>query len=74
VVCFPYLCSRNTAQTARLFAALNVAIMDALIACWRAKFTWGTTRPTRVIRARLGPEFLPHLLAPAFPRSTTIWN
>lgn len=57
----------DTAHTARAFAALNVAMMDALIACWHAKFTWWTQRPVTAIRDKLDPQFLPYLITPAFP-------
>ena len=54
-------------ETARLFAALNVAMMDAFIACWRAKYKWWTVRPISVIRDRYDPGFLSHLITPSFP-------
>jgi len=57
----------NTAQTARLFAALNVAMMDAFISCWSTKFRFWTERPVTVIRAKFNPEFLPHIVTPPFP-------
>lgn len=57
----------DSAQTARLFAALNTAMMDAFIACWNAKFNYWTQRPVTAIRARLKPDFLPHLVTPPFP-------
>ena len=54
-------------ETARLFAALNVAMMDAFIACWHAKYKWWTVRPISVIRDRYDPGFLSHLITPSFP-------
>ena len=51
----------------RLFATLNVAMMDAFIACWHAKYTWWTVRPITVIRERFDPDFLSYLLTPPFP-------
>ena len=54
-------------QTVKMFAALNVAMMDAFIACWNAKYKWWTIRPISVIRDRHDPGFLSHLLTPAFP-------
>jgi hypothetical protein len=54
-------------HAARVFAALNVAMMDAFIACWRTKFSWWTVRPVSAIRERFEPEFLPALVTPAFP-------
>lgn len=57
----------DAAQTARVFATLNVAMMDAFIACWHAKFKWWTERPVTVIREKVDPEFMPHVITPAFP-------
>jgi hypothetical protein len=54
-------------DTARMFAALNIAMMDAFIACWHAKYKWWTVRPISVIRDRYDPEFLSHLITPPFP-------
>ncbi len=57
----------GTAETARVFAALNVAMADALIACWQAKFEHWSVRPVNVIREKLDPDFLPWLFTPPFP-------
>jgi PAP2 superfamily len=54
-------------ETLRLFASLNVAMMDAFIACWHAKYKWWTIRPVSVIRDRYEPEFLSYLITPPFP-------
>jgi membrane-associated phospholipid phosphatase len=55
------------AETARVFAALNVAMTDAFAAAWHAKFKWWTERPITVIREKLDPNFLSHVITPAFP-------
>jgi hypothetical protein len=52
---------------ARVLAALNIAMDDAAIACWRAKYRWWTVRPVTVIRERYDPKFLPHLITPPHP-------
>jgi len=54
-------------DTARMMAAVNVAMMDAFIACWHYKMKWWTPRPITVIREYLDPTFTPHLLTPGFP-------
>jgi hypothetical protein len=59
--------SLSDAQAVRMFAALNVAMVDAFIACWHAKFRWWTERPVTAIRARYDPAFLPHVITPPFP-------
>ena len=57
----------DAAAAARVFAALNAAMMDALIACWHSKFKWWTERPVTVIRAHQDAAFMPHVLTPPFP-------
>lgn len=57
----------DAAQAAQVFATLNAAMMDAFIACWHAKFRWWTERPVTVIREKLDPGFLPHVVTPPFP-------
>jgi hypothetical protein len=54
-------------QTVTVLAAMNAGMLDAFIACWRAKFTWWSQRPITSIRARLDPDFMPLLLTPPFP-------
>ena len=54
------------------FALLNVAIADALIACFDAKYTYNTWRPVTAIRAGLGgigpvADWLPAIAPPPFP-------
>ena len=54
------------------FALLNVAIADALIACFEAKYTYNTWRPVTAIRAGLGgigpvADWLPAIVTPPFP-------
>ena len=56
----------NEART-QLYAALNVAMMDATIACWRAKYTWWTARPVTLLRKNRAPTFLPYLVTPPHP-------
>lgn len=51
----------------RLLSTLNVAMFDASVACWHAKYTWWIQRPVTVIRERWDPEFMPHLVTPPHP-------
>jgi hypothetical protein len=60
------------AQNARLLGLLNVAMADALVACWDSKFLHDTWRPVTVIRAGLGgiePDaaWTPLIVTPPFP-------
>jgi len=57
----------DPAAAARLLAALNIAMHDAAIACWRAKYRWWLVRPVTVIRERFDPNFLPHIITPPHP-------
>lgn len=51
----------------RLLAELNLAMFDALVACWNAKMTWWTERPVTEVHERFDPAFVPHLSTPPFP-------
>ena len=57
----------DAAQAARAFSTLNVAMADAMIACWHAKYTWWTERPVTVIREQRDAAFLPPLITPPHP-------
>jgi len=57
----------SPAAAARALAALNIAMNDAAIACWRAKYRWWKVRPVTVIRDRFDAKFLPHLITPPHP-------
>lgn len=57
----------DAARAALVFSTLDVAMADAMLACWHAKFKWWTERPVTVIRASRDPNFMPHLVTPGFP-------
>jgi hypothetical protein len=63
--------SFDAERSAEVLAALNVAMMDAFIACWHVKYLWWTERPVTAIRERLDAAFLPHLVTPGFPSYTS---
>jgi len=51
----------------RLFAVFNMALYDAMVACWHYKYAFWTERPiTAAERLGLGP-FTPPLVTPPFP-------
>lgn len=52
-------------RTARVHAVLQMAIMDATIACWDAKYTWWTVRPYHVDPSITTPVGRPNF--PAYP-------
>lgn len=53
--------------TADLLASLNMALADAFIASWDAKYAYWTVRPIMAIRAIYGVPFDSFLLTPPFP-------
>ena len=71
---------RTTAEIAGLFAELNVALADAAITCWEAKYTYDLWRPVTAIN--LGdldgnpltvadPNWRPLIVTPPFPEYTS---
>jgi len=56
----------NPLRTARVFAYMNMAIMDAGISCWDAKYYYHYPRPTQAI-----PGFKAILGVPNFPSYTS---
>jgi hypothetical protein len=67
-------------ESARLLAALNVAMADAAIVCWDAKYTYNFWRPITAIRAgetdgnpetEPDPNWLPLIPTPPFPEHTS---
>src|SRR5262249_50890004 len=65
---------------ARLFALLNIATADAIIACWDAKYTYNLWRPVTAIRAadtdgnsatEPDTSWTPLLVTPNFPSYTS---
>lgn len=62
-IALPYIAgaSFSEVRAARAFALLNMALHDAAVACWEAKFTYFNPRPSQLdpsIRTRVGlPNF-----------------
>lgn len=56
----------SLAEDARLFALLNIALADAGIACWDAKYTYNQWRPITAIR-QTEPTWTPLITTPSFP-------
>ncbi|MEA2844561.1 MAG: hypothetical protein QOJ69_2232, partial [Actinomycetota bacterium] len=51
----------------RTLALVNVALADAGVAAWDAKYTYWTPRPENAIRELIDPEWRPLLRTPLFP-------
>lgn len=50
-----------------LQARLGIALADAFIGCWNAKFEYDLLRPVTYIRATMDPKWEPLLITPPFP-------
>ncbi|MDX1951588.1 MAG: vanadium-dependent haloperoxidase [Verrucomicrobiota bacterium] len=67
-------------ENARLFALLNIAMADAAISCWDAKYTFNLWRPITAIReadtdnnpeTTADPAWTPLIATPPFPECTS---
>lgn len=47
-----------------------IALYDAFIACWQAKYTYNTARPETVINKYFDKDWLPYIQTPPFPEYT----
>ncbi|HJT18722.1 MAG TPA: vanadium-dependent haloperoxidase [Thermoanaerobaculia bacterium] len=54
-------------QNSRLLALVSVAMGDAAIACWEAKYHYIFWRPITAIRTTIDPTWTPLLITPNFP-------
>ena len=70
----------SVADSARLFALLDMAEADAAISCWETKYYYRVWRPETALREldpKLNPnvvnhpEFIPNLPSPSFPTYTS---
>jgi hypothetical protein len=52
---------------AELYARVGVALGDAFIACWHAKYRANLLRPVTYIRRQIDPKWGPLLMTPPFP-------
>src|SRR5687767_2052402 len=53
--------------TAEAYALTSTAIFDAIISCWRTKYTYHHIRPITVINETIDPKWQPFLQTPPFP-------
>jgi hypothetical protein len=52
------------------YAKTSIALFDAFIECWTAKYTYKTVRPETVIDKYFDANWRPHLQTPPFPEYT----
>ncbi len=57
----------NAAKSADVLMRLGVALADAFIGCWHAKYEYDLLRPVTYIRKVIDPKFEPLLITPPFP-------
>ncbi len=58
-------------EAAMLLAKVGIAVNDAGIVCWRAKYTWNLMRPVSFIRTYIDPSWMPLIGTPPFPSYTS---
>ena len=70
----------STADSARLFALLNMALADGAISCWETKFYYNVWRPETALReldpklngdVKVDADFIPNMASPPFPSYTS---
>lgn len=54
-------------EAARAYALVSIAIYDAFISCWEAKYRTNVVRPVTYIHQHIDPNWMPLLQTPPFP-------
>jgi hypothetical protein len=54
-------------KAAEGYAKLGIALHDAFISCWKAKYIYNVLRPVTYCKAMFDPNFTPLLSTPPFP-------
>jgi hypothetical protein len=55
----------------KTYALTSLALYEAFISCWEAKYFYSTVRPETIISAKLDKQWHPLLVTPAFPSYTS---
>jgi len=61
----------NLYQAAILLSKVGIALNDAGIVCWRAKYKWNLLRPVTFIQKYIDPSWMPLIGTPPFPSYTS---
>ncbi len=61
----------NLMQAAELYARVGIAVHDAFIGCWHAKYDFNLLRPITYIQDVIDPLWTPLLTTPNFPEYTS---
>ena len=58
-------------RSAETFAKVTMAVSDAFVACWRAKYVYNVLRPITYIKSQIDPNWEPLIATPPFPEYTS---
>jgi membrane-associated phospholipid phosphatase len=61
----------SLAAAAEAYARVGIAVHDAFIACWHAKFTFNLQRPVTYIRQNISANWTSYIATPPFPSFTS---
>ena len=61
----------DAVKTAHAYALTSIALLDAFISCWDAKYNYHYVRPITVINSWIDKSFEPFLQTPPFPEYTS---
>lgn len=61
----------SLAAAAEAYARVGIAVHDAFIACWNAKYVTNLQRPVTYIRQNINSSWTPYIATPAFPTYTS---
>ncbi len=59
--------SLSLMAAAEAYARVGIAVTDAFIECWNAKYIYNLQRPVTYIQNRIDATWLPYLVTPNFP-------
>jgi PAP2 superfamily len=63
--------SASLAKAAEAYARLGIAVADAFICCWNAKYQYNLLRPVSYIQAHIDPNWTTFIATPPFPEYTS---
>jgi len=58
-------------KAAEVYLRMGLAVNDAFIACWKAKYTYNLLRPVTYIQRNIDASWLPLVTTPPFPEYTS---
>ncbi|MEP6513667.1 MAG: vanadium-dependent haloperoxidase [Parafilimonas sp.] len=61
----------DAVKTAQAYALTSMALLDAFISCWDAKYTYAYVRPVTLINQWMDENWVSFLQTPAFPEYTS---